>query len=137
MSCSRKSVLLVDDDDDLRESLGLLLEMRGYAVALATDGEDALEKIRAGLDPCLIVLDLMMPRMDGFQFREEQARDERLREIPVVVCSAVFDAEAVAEQLRVNHYLTKPIDLNALLGLIRHYCEGGGDGRGGSNQPGY
>jgi CheY-like chemotaxis protein len=81
------TILLVDDDENATEALGELLNRKGYGVATALDGQQALDYLRANL-PSLIVLDLSMPRMDGWQFLTHRARDERLSSIPVVIVSA-------------------------------------------------
>src|SRR5438445_6065998 len=86
-------VLIVDDDADVRDAMEFLLRSEGYRTVTAADGDDALTKLRAGLEPCLILLDLMMPWKDGFQFRREQMRDPRLSAIPVVVLSGRHQPE--------------------------------------------
>lgn len=121
MAC-QQPVLVVDDDSQVRESLGVLLELHGYPVATAEDGDEALDLIRSGVRPCVILLDLMMPRKDGYQFREEQSRDAAMAHIPVVVCSAVLDLESTA-RIQAEHYLSKPIDIGALLSLVGRYCQ--------------
>src|SRR5439155_12214990 len=82
-------VLVVEDNGEVRQALVALLEAEGYHVAEAVDGVSALRLLRTGaVQPCLIVLDLMMPRMSGWDFRMEQSSDLRLADIPVVVVSA-------------------------------------------------
>src|SRR5512140_1028000 len=76
--CCQAQILLVEDDPDGRACMSALLELEGYTVVTAVDGAEALERLRNGLQPGLIVLDLMMPGMDGFQFRREQLQDPRL-----------------------------------------------------------
>src|SRR5690349_16993945 len=83
-----RRVLVVDDDADIRETVSLILEDEGYEVQSAQDGAAALGVLRAGPLPDVILLDLMMPVMNGWQFREQQTRDPRLAAIPVVVLSA-------------------------------------------------
>ena len=84
-----RQILVVDDDTDLRETLGELLTEGGFDARLAENGRVALEVLRSGTHhPRLILLDLMMPEMNGWQFREEQLKDEALREIPVIVMTA-------------------------------------------------
>ncbi|HYD48673.1 MAG TPA: response regulator [Terriglobales bacterium] len=122
MPDSAKPVLLVDDDTQVLESLAVLLELHGYPVATASDGEKALDLMRSGVHPCLIVLDLMMPNKDGYQFREEQTQDQAIADIPVVVCSAILDVEGATEGLGAEHYLSKPVDISALLALVDKYC---------------
>lgn len=114
-----KLVLIVDDDADIRETLGELLENKGYTVAGAANGVQALEFLRNGGVPCVILLDLMMPVMDGYQFREEQLKG--FDEIPVVVVTA--GATIRSENLRGVAILPKPLQIDKLLAALRRYCE--------------
>jgi CheY-like chemotaxis protein len=108
-------VLIIEDDRDIREELTLLLEENGYCVLVADHGRHALEVMRAGNRPDAIILDLMMPVMDGWEFREHQRSDPDLASIPVIVTTASersIDAHA---------FLRKPVDQDALLqALERH-----------------
>jgi CheY-like chemotaxis protein len=115
-------VLVVDDDLPTREALALILAAEGYRVRTAPDGLAALSELRDGDRPCLIVLDLMMPVMDGWQFRHEQRRDPRLADIPVIVCSAAGRVRQRAADLQAIAYFDKPLDPMDLLAAIRHYC---------------
>src|SRR5687768_17537058 len=117
MSC----VLIVEDDDDVREFMELLLSTSGYETMSAADGIDALEKMRARR-PCLVLLDLQMPRMDGWEFRERQLQDPRLAHVPVVCISAYFDPGDVTRKLGVR-CLLKPADFHAVLREVRSACE--------------
>ena len=114
-------ILLVEDYDDTRESLSMLLELCGYRVVEARDGEEGLAELRAGLMPCLILLDLMMPVKDGWEFRIEQLANPALRSIPTVVMSAL-DAREKMHGLAGT--LPKPVDLDKLFGLADRYCSG-------------
>lgn len=80
--------MVIDDDADIRESITDVLEMRGYRVQSAVNGRQALDLLREGTRPCVILLDLMMPVLNGWEFRAEQTRDERLKTVPVVVIPA-------------------------------------------------
>ena len=100
--------------------LGRFLELEGFQVELASNGKQALERLSAGVHPCVILLDLMMPVMDGWQFRREQVQDHDLAEIPVIVVSAA-GRERIAE-IDANAYLTKPVDLEQLLERVTQYC---------------
>ncbi len=100
--------------------LGRFLELEGYQVEVAANGRQALERLTAGMQPCVILLDLMMPVMDGWQFRREQVRSPELAEIPVIVVSAA-GRDRIAE-IDANAYLTKPVDLEQLLERVSHYC---------------
>jgi CheY-like chemotaxis protein len=117
-------VLVVDDDADILEATQMVLEHTGHRVLTATDGQQALELLRAGQRPCLILLDLMMPVMDGWRFRAEQERDAALAEIPVVVLSGDGDAPNKASALHAAEHITKPISLDKLLELVRKYAGG-------------
>jgi CheY-like chemotaxis protein len=122
MAFNHPTVLVINDDPDISEGLKVLLEGR-YDVELALDGSEALEKMRAGLRPCIILLDLMMPIMDGFEFREAQLRDPELAEIPVVVFSAVADLQEKADRLRAAAYLELPAaDLDLLADFLEKHC---------------
>ena len=114
-------ILIVEDDADIRVALMDVLEEHGYEPVGAVNGLDALEKLREGaLKPCLIVLDLMMPVMDGRAFREEQLREPALAQIPVVVCSAY--REIADQALRLTEFLRKPLDVDDLVAAVRRYC---------------
>lgn len=115
-------VLLVDDYAEARDSLAALLESEGYRVACAADGREALAKLRRGIGPSLIVLDVQMPRMSGPEFRREQLGDPRLANIPVVVCSAADSVSLAAAMEGVVRWLSKPVDGDALLAVVGLYC---------------
>jgi CheY-like chemotaxis protein len=115
-------VLLVEDDEDIRNSVAEILTDEGFQVIGAADGDDALRKLRAATElPRLILLDLMMPVMDGWAFRAAQLADERLAKIPVVILSAATDVRRHAAQLRVDEYLVKPLDVPLLLNTIERH----------------
>ena len=115
------ALLLVDDDERVREALVALLEAQGYPVVGAANGREALDVLRVrGLRPGLILLDLMMPVMDGWQFRQEQIRDASLADIPVIVVSAA--GRERLEKIQANAYLSKPVDLDELLGCVTQFC---------------
>ncbi|HEX9400922.1 MAG TPA: response regulator [Anaeromyxobacter sp.] len=122
------SVLVVDDDRDICEAVQTVLELEGYAVVMAGDGAEALARLRAGARPCLIILDLMMPNMNGIQFREQQQRDPELRDIPVVVLSGDGTAGMKAAALGVEG-LRKPVELEVLLDAVQRSCVPGGGAR--------
>ena len=117
---TRCTVFVVEDDVDTRDMLGRFLELEGFEVELASNGKQALERLSAGVHPCVILLDLMMPVMDGWQFRREQVRDRQLADIPVIVVSAA-GKDRIAE-IDANAYLTKPVDLEQLLERVSQYC---------------
>jgi len=113
-----RSILIVDDDVDIRETISLILEDEGYAVASAANGEEALRYLRSHPSPSLILLDLMMPGMDGVEFRAEQQRDAQLSGIPVIVVTASGNARERARAMQVDGMIQKPIALDALLETI-------------------
>jgi len=117
-------VLVVDDDRDIRDSLVELLEDQGYRAAGAANGLEALEVLRTGQTlPCVILLDLMMPMMDGWEFREAQLQNPAWTQVPVIVISAYGDVAAKASSLEVEH-LRKPLALRTLLEAVRRHCPG-------------
>jgi CheY-like chemotaxis protein len=100
--------------------LGRFLELEGYTVETAENGKRALERLGSGVGACVILLDLMMPVMDGWQFRQEQIRDATLADIPVLVVSAA--GRERLERIHANAYLSKPVDLDELLGCVTQFC---------------
>ena len=115
-----KHVLVVDDDPDICEVMQMVLESRGYRVVTSQSGVEALGMLRAGEDPCLILLDLMMPGMNGLEFRDEQRRDPALAAIPVVMISAGGDVTAKAASVGLEGLL-KPVDLDVLLATVERF----------------
>ena len=118
-----RTILVIDDDPPILEGLSELLEGEGYDVAVAGDGQAALEQLRRGLRPCAIVLDLMMPAMDGWDFRHEQLKDAELSGIPVIVVTATgFSETSVKAQLGVMEVVPKPLSPERLLAAIERCC---------------
>jgi CheY-like chemotaxis protein len=118
----RHLLLLVEDHDDLREAVAELLRCEDYAVAEATDGDDALAQLQAGLSPCLVLLDLNMPRASGWTFRAAQKHDPRLAAIPIVALSGHSGVAQQAEALGMADYLSKPLDVEKLLRIVQRTC---------------
>lgn len=116
------TVMLVEDDADLREELAFFIESRGPRVVNAEHGLDALEKLEQIAPPCLIIVDLMMPVMDGWRLRAELLARPALASIAVVLLSGIADLEAEAKSLDVVGYLRKPLDLAALCRVIDEHC---------------
>jgi len=116
-------ILVVDDDAGIRDSLADLLDDEGYQVVTASDGRDGLAKLRQlnGSRPCVILLDLMMPVMNGPQFYAEQQRDPQLASIPVVVISADANVRAKAAQFG-GEYLAKPVKIEQVLDVVQRHC---------------
>ncbi len=117
----RGRLLLVEDDAELRQSLSELLRDSGFDVAVAENGLVALTYLEDSPPPCLVLLDLMMPVMNGWQFREAQSRNHKISEIPVVILTADGRAELKAESLGAAGYLRKPIEVERLLGMLAEY----------------
>jgi len=120
-------VLIVEDDREIRHTLRDLLREEGYQVEEAANGREALALLKrfrlAGERlPCMILLDLMMPVMDGWQFREAQVQDPELTGIPVVVLSADGNARQKALAMQAGAGLSKPVRLETLLSTVATYC---------------
>jgi CheY-like chemotaxis protein len=116
------TVLVVEDDSDIRDELADVIEDSNYRTIRAANGAVALQKLRGGPRPCVILLDLMMPVMDGHEFLAEQQSDAALKEIPVVVLSAHLDGAHGGAQMSAAAFLKKPIDLAELLSTIERFC---------------
>lgn len=114
------TVFIVEDDLDTREMLARFLELEGFRVESAENGQLALERLGAGSPACVILLDLMMPVMDGWQFRQQQVQNAALADIPVIVVSAA--GRDRIERIDANAYLSKPVDLDELLGCVTQFC---------------
>jgi CheY-like chemotaxis protein len=118
----RFDILIVEDNAPTRDALALLLELQGYGTALAHDGAEALAYLRAHAPPRLILLDLMMPVMDGRQFLWARRSEPHLGDIPVVLCTAERRIDrSAAQALGADDLLHKPVDPNELLDAVRHY----------------
>ena len=116
-------LLVVDDDADTRDALRTLLELEGYHVDTAENGQAGLQRLQLDSSACVILLDLSMPVMDGVQFRLEQLADPHLAHIPVVVCSGIPPEGGKVGQLKAVAYLRKPIEIDVLLSTIRALAE--------------
>jgi CheY-like chemotaxis protein len=116
-----KRLLLVDDDFATREMMSMILAGEGYRVATAANGVDALERLHDSDRPCLILLDLSMPVMDGPTFCARR-KDEGLPSVPVIVVSSDTDIAQKAAALGAEGYLEKPVDTIELLDTIRKRC---------------
>jgi CheY-like chemotaxis protein len=117
-----KDILIVEDDAATRDALALILGIEGYCVATAGDGREALDFLRRHSPPCLILLDLMMPVLDGWTFRREQLADPALARIPVVILSAVDTPQEEAASLNAAGYIHKPVETAPLLATVRLFA---------------
>ena len=117
------NILVVDDARDIRLILSVALKSAGYRVTCAVNGQEALALLRASAErPCAILLDLMMPEMNGWEFLAWHQADETLRAIPVIIISAVPPTLDAALGAGARAVLKKPIDLAALRALLAQYC---------------
>jgi CheY-like chemotaxis protein len=114
-------VMVVDDDADIRDTIAQLLERHGFRVTTASDGGDAIEQLRTGEHPALILLDLMMPRVSGEEFRRRQLADAALAGIPVVLLSGAGRLDQLARSIGVE-VLPKPIELTQLVETVKRFC---------------
>jgi CheY-like chemotaxis protein len=118
-----KFVLVVEDDRDVRDSILEVLEDNEYHPVAASNGKEGLQALRAaGCKPCVILLDLMMPVMDGWGFRAAQKVDDELGSIPVVVLTAHASAQQAAQDMEAAGFLKKPVRLEALLDAVHRHC---------------
>jgi CheY-like chemotaxis protein len=120
---SPEHILVVEDDRDLRSSLCEALELEGYVAVCAENGEAALRHLATGARPCVILLDLMMPVMDGWTFRRELQKDPSLAAIPVIVMTAATPARAAA--LASEAILYKPLHMGKVVHVVQEHCPGG------------
>lgn len=117
-----KTILVVEDDADIREAISQILEFEGYHVACVANGQEALDYLRHENKPGLILLDLMMPVMDGWQFRAEQQKDSQFSDIPVIIVSADGRVYQKATAIGAAGYLKKPVELEILLDAVDKHC---------------
>jgi two-component system, chemotaxis family, chemotaxis protein CheY len=115
-------VMVIDDDVDLLDALAMILERRGYRVLTATSGEHALEQLRVGPRPSLILFDLMMPGMNGWVLRQELLETPAYADIPAVVLSGDHMVLRDAPPPRCTSTLKKPVDLETLLDVVKRGC---------------
>ena len=116
------TVVVVEDDLDIREVVRMVLEANGYTVLEAAEGAEALSVVRQSRRPCVILLDLMMPGLDGFQFREAQLQDPAIAAIPVIIVSGGGGIPEKAAKLGAAGYLVKPTDVQRMLTLVGEHC---------------
>jgi CheY-like chemotaxis protein len=118
MTPMRPVILIVDDDEDVREIVSIVLEANGYETMAAADGVDALEKLREGAKPALVLLDLRMPRLSGEELMRELRAKPALMDIPVVVMSADHGATLTAHAIGARACMQKPMDIDQLIHTV-------------------
>jgi CheY-like chemotaxis protein len=112
-------VLIVEDDADLRDMMAQMLTIEGFDTSAVANGREALDYLQREARPHVILLDLMMPVMDGWEFRRRQKADPALAPVPVIVLSALDPARAAVDA---THFLKKPLDFDHLIELVRTHC---------------
>jgi two-component system, chemotaxis family, chemotaxis protein CheY len=112
-------LLVVDDDPDGVEAMRFLLESSGFSVDTASNGREALQTMRRGPSPDVVILDLLMPVMNGWEFLDEVRHDDRLASIPVIVVTGSFHTKPSAFDGKV---FVKPVDFDALVNHVQHLC---------------
>jgi CheY-like chemotaxis protein len=127
MATSTGNVLIVEDDPELREMLKELLATEGFYAVVATDGLEALHLLRAVRHrapdaPCLVLLDLKMPRLGGNEFRRAQLGDPTVANVPIAVMSGAADLQQRGEAMGAVATLSKPLDVDVLMQVVRRYC---------------
>jgi DNA-binding response OmpR family regulator len=127
MSISAGNVLIVEDDPEVREMLTQLLKTEGFYAVGAEDGLEALHLLRTVRHrspdaPCLVLLDLKMPRLGGNEFRRAQLGDPTVANVPIAVMSGATDLEQWAEAMGAVATIAKPLDIDILLGVVKRYC---------------
>jgi CheY-like chemotaxis protein len=116
------TILYVEDDIDLRDSIALVLEQEGFRVVGAANGQTGLDYLRGSERTCLVLLDLMVPVMNGWQFMAEKTSDPALAPIPVVIVSGHSSVPQQARVLKATDYLVKPVDIPKLIEVAKTYC---------------
>ena len=121
MTLRAPEIMIVEDDHDTREMLERFLQLEGFQVRTAANGEEALESLRTAGNPCVILLDLMMPVMNGWQFREAQVRQPAHEKVPVIVVTAAGPQNGIPS-IAADGWLSKPVDFEQLLATIGAFC---------------
>ncbi len=122
MTAPAHDVLIVEDDQTLRDAICEALREQRISCTRCEDGQDALDLLRSGARPCLVLLDLQMPFVDGMNFRRQQLEDTRLADIPVVVVTGHPRKEKEARRLGISAYLKKPIPPSRLVEVVDQNC---------------
>jgi two-component system, OmpR family, alkaline phosphatase synthesis response regulator PhoP len=121
---SQKKILVVDDEPDLLETVRFPLEMEGYQVLVSSNGEDALNQARTE-KPDLIILDLMLPKLDGYKVCRLLKFDERYKHIPILMLTAKTQEKdrLLGKETGADDYMTKPFDIDKLLEKVKLYLQ--------------
>lgn len=119
-SNSSRTVLVVEDDEGIRDTLRIFLELEGYTAFTAKNGQDGIDVLQTIPNPCLILLDLMMPVMNGWEFIEVISKDAVRSSIPIVIVTAYADQ---ASTINARGIIKKPIDLDVLSKVVKKWCE--------------
>ena len=125
-----RTVLLVEDHPDVRDMMSLALQFSGHHVLTASNGRDALQRLHEER-PCVILLDLMMPVMDGWQFCAALEKDTSLRHVPLIVISALPD---MASRIPAAAHLSKPVDIDRMLELVDSLCRAAAHAEGSATE---
>ena len=133
MTAGARSILVVDDDEAVRSMMCIVLSVAGYSAEGAADGIEALQRLRTGEPPALIILDLMMPRMDGDAFMRAISADGSLTQIPIAILSGQMNPEVPIPGPQVVARIVKPIELDDLLDVVQRVAGPPADGPGGFN----
>jgi len=118
----KPTVLVIEDDRAILAAIRDILEMEGYETHCSSNGKEALTYLDGGTRPCLILLDLMMPVMDGVEFRKIQERNPKISDIPIALMSADGNVDVKRFNIGAQECLRKPVDLMELLGTVKKYC---------------
>jgi two-component system response regulator MprA len=117
---SCKKLLIVEDDEAIRHMMQDVLEIEGYEIVVAADGQEGIELLGASDEaPCVIILDMMMPRMNGWQFLDQQRLNPKYAGIPVIICSAYTES---AKAVKPSAFVAKPVQLPVLTSAVRAFC---------------
>jgi len=122
----RGPVLVIDDEDDARDAMQILLNGEGFACEDAANGREAVQKIESGLRPSVMVLDLMMPVMDGIAFRRWQLGNPQVAHVPVIACSGMASLDTVVKDLQFNAVIEKPDLYGRVVTWVRIFSAGRG-----------
>lgn len=120
---SARKVLIVEDSLEIQDSLREILELESYHVNVANNGQEAMDYLESASDlPQVILLDLRMPIMNGYQFRKLQTEDPRFNQVPVIMMTADHNATTRSEYTSANAFLRKPLDMEVFLNTVEKFC---------------